>query len=61
MTLEMILAIAGKTQIPAALPEGIDLMVETISYLLGRFCGMLLAGKIISAVGAKERTSLDTI
>ena len=36
---------AGIPSIPAALPEGIDLMAETISDLLGGVCGMLLAGK----------------
>ena len=43
-----------------ALLEGIDLMAETISDLLGGVCGMLLAGEIVSMVGAKGGTSLDT-
>ena len=35
-------------------------MAETISDLLGGVLGMLLAGEIISVVGAKGGTSLDT-
>ena len=59
MTLEKILEIAGKTHIPRGI-EGIDLMAETISDLLGGECGMLLAGEIVSVVGAKGGTSVDT-
>ena len=44
----------------AALPEGFDLKAETIFDLLEGVCGMLLAGKIVSVVGAKGATSLDT-
>ena len=45
---------------PVVLSEGIDLMAETISDLLGRVCGMLLACEIVSVVGAKGGTSFDT-
>ena len=36
---------AGIPSIPAALPEGRDLMADTISHLLAVDCGMLLAGE----------------
>ena len=35
-------------------------MAEPISDLLGQVCGMLPAGEIVSVVGAKGETSLDT-
>ena len=35
-------------------------MAETITDLLGGVCGMLLAGEIVSVVGVKGGTSLDT-
>ena len=50
----------GIPSISAALPEGIDLMAETISELLGGVCGMLLAGEIVYVISAKGGTSLDT-
>ena len=49
---------AGIPSIPAALPEGIDLMPEPISDLLAGVCG--IAGELVSVVGAKGGTSLDT-
>ena len=45
---------------PAVLLEGIHLMAETISDLLGGVCGMLPAGEIVYVAEAKEGTSLDT-
>ena len=46
--------------IPAALPEGRDSMAETFFDLLGGAYDMLLASEIVSVVGAKGGTSLDT-
>ena len=51
---------AGIPSIPAALPEGRDLIADTISDLLGGVCGMLLAGEIVCVVEAKVGTSVDT-
>ena len=51
----------GIPSIPVAFPGVRDLIAETISDLLGRVCGMLLAVKIVPVVGAKAGTSQDTI
>ena len=51
---------AGSPPIPAALPEERDLMADTIYDLLVGVCRMLLAGEVVSVVGAKGGTSLDT-
>ena len=50
----------GIPSIPVAFPGVRDLIAETISDLLGRVCGMHLAGEIVSVVEGKGGTSFDT-